>query len=221
LKVGDIPPPKPIAPLPFGQGGNTDDAMMAAVQESVRQRARVIPTGTTPPAQAIEHPPLPFSNSLDVASEIAARRPAFVERVTGGAATAHSASVIASADVVPAPFQVIPTVYPNQPNGSVTVVNHITININSREGRAFDAAIDELLLLMRESNTIAGETRDQLVAELKAGFEILRAPKANPKLIELLLVGPLKYLADKAAGPAIAAASLAALAALGKLTGWW
>jgi hypothetical protein len=50
-------------------------------------------------------------------------------------------------------------------------------------------------------------------------MELLRTPKPDPKMIEMLLLRPLKYIADKAAGPVIGACALAALAALGKMTG--
>jgi hypothetical protein len=42
-----------------------------------------------------------------------------------------------------------------------------------------------------------------VLAELAAGRELLKGPKPNRDLIDLLLVRPLKYLAEKAAGAII------------------
>jgi hypothetical protein len=84
------------------------------------------------------------------------------------------------------PFTIIPTVYPQNPSGGTIIVqNHITININSKEFREVAAKLDEVIKLLRGSNEIAGETRDQLIAEIKAGRAVLDAPKPDPKLIEL------------------------------------
>jgi hypothetical protein len=67
----------------------------------------------------------------------------------------------------------------------------------------------------------SGMTRDQLIAEIKAGRALLEAPKPDPKLIELLLKRPLMFIADKGGGALIGAAAAAALALLGRLTGLW
>jgi hypothetical protein len=77
----------------------------------------------------------------------------------------------------------------------------------------------ELLGELRQSNMIAGEVREQLAGEMEAGTKILTAPKADPKMIDILLVRPLKYIAEKAAGSIISKVALAALEALGRLTG--
>jgi hypothetical protein len=123
--------------------------------------------------------------------------------------------------VVEPPFSVVPTVYPNEPGGVVVVQNHITIDINSAEFRDFNSKLDDVIGLLRRSNEISGEARDQFIAEIKAGRALLEAPKVNPKLIELLLKRPLTYLADKATGALMGAAAATALMLLGKLTGLW
>jgi hypothetical protein len=116
-------------------------------------------------------------------------------------------------------ISITPTIYPDDPTQQITVENHITINIHSADFRELNANITELLAELRRSNTMAGETGAKLMGEIEAGMAILRAPKPDPKMVELLLARPLKYIADKAAGPVIGACALAALAALGRLTG--
>jgi hypothetical protein len=114
---------------------------------------------------------------------------------------------------------IVPTIYPEDPSNFVIVQNHITINVNSAEFREFNAKMNELLVELRRSNAIAGEVGAKLAGEIEAGMAILRAPKPDPKMVDVLLVRPLRYIADKAAGPVIGACALAALAALGKLIG--
>jgi hypothetical protein len=114
---------------------------------------------------------------------------------------------------------ITPTAYPSDPSSAITVQNFITINIDGDDYRKFGETMDRLLIELRQSNTIAGEVRDKLIAEMEAGLRILTSPKPDPKLIEVLLMRPLKYIGDKAAGPVIAALALAALATIGRMTG--
>jgi len=111
---------------------------------------------------------------------------------------------------------IVPTLYPGDASGTVAVQDHISINVQSTEFQEFSAKMDELISELKKSNMIAGEVRDQLIAELTAGRTLLSAPKPDRKMIDLLLVKPLMYIADKAASAAIGA--LAALA-VGKLLG--
>jgi hypothetical protein len=120
---------------------------------------------------------------------------------------------------VPPLYTIAPTIYPEEPSGTITVENHITINIGSRDFRELCTIMEELRDELRRSNQIAGEVREKLIGEMEAGMAILRTPKPDPKMVDMLLVGPLKYIGDKAAGPVIGALALAALAALGKVTG--
>jgi hypothetical protein len=122
-------------------------------------------------------------------------------------------------NTIPAPVSIVPTVYPADPSNKITVENHITININGAEFREFNASMKELLGELRHSNTIAGEVREKLAGEMEAGTTILATPKADPKIIDILLVRPLKYIAEKSAGSIINKLALAALEALGRLTG--
>jgi hypothetical protein len=55
----------------------------------------------------------------------------------------------------PAPITITPTVYPEQPTGSVVVNNYVTINIQSIEFHQFEATLDDLLDHLRGSNQIS------------------------------------------------------------------
>jgi hypothetical protein len=121
--------------------------------------------------------------------------------------------------VPPQPQPIIPTVYPAEPDGAVTVYNQITINIQSTDFRKFETTLDELLEAMRRSNEIAGEVRDQLTAEITAGRTLLKAPKADRNWIDLLLLRPLKYIAEKGGSAVIGKLATAALDWLFKLLG--
>jgi hypothetical protein len=126
-------------------------------------------------------------------------------------------SMVPDTIILPAPVPITPTVYPDSPQGTVIVQNHVTINIQSEEFRRFNknfqASIDEL----RKSNEIWGELRDKLLSELRAGEEIITGPKPQRDLIELLLVKPLKWLAEKSGSAVIAKLALDALAWLSKM----
>lgn len=127
----------------------------------------------------------------------------------------------ANPDAVPASVPIFPTIYPDSASGPVTVVNHITINVNSPDYHQLKAILTELLPLLKGSNVIAGETKDQLIAEIAAGQQILPAPKVDPNYVDMLLVRPLKFIAEKVASETISKLAAAALELLGKLTGWW
>jgi len=64
-----------------------------------------------------------------------------------------------------------------------------------------DALVKQLQV--GRSNEISGEVCAQLLSEMTAGREILKGPNPSRDLIDLLLVRPLKYLAEKAAGAII------------------
>jgi hypothetical protein len=119
----------------------------------------------------------------------------------------------------PPPQAIIPTMYPAEPGGPIIVQNQITINIHSTEFRELNRTLKELLQEMRRSrsNEIAGEVRDQLTAEITAGRTLLTAPKANRNWIDLLLVKPLKYIAEKGGSAVISKLATAALEWLFKL----
>lgn len=109
-----------------------------------------------------------------------------------------STSVTRAASITPQPITIVPTLYPELPSGGITVENYITINVNGADAEDFFAKLDALSDELRRSNEITGEVRDQLQSEIAAGRSILSAPKANRKLVDLFLVRPLTWLAEKA-----------------------
>lgn len=126
--------------------------------------------------------------------------PAAALNITASAPDVHLQGVIsmkADGFVLPAPIPVTPTVYPDTPHGTVIVQNYVTINIHSAEFSRFDKNLEALIGELHRSNEISGEVREQLVSELWAGREIIGAPKPQRALIDLLLVGPLKWLSEK------------------------
>ena len=112
-----------------------------------------------------------------------------------------TSSLIADAVVIPAPVPVTPTVYPDSPGGTIIVHGNVTINFESADFKTFNVTMDALVKQMQvgRSNEISGEVCAQLLSEMTAGRELLRGPKPSRDLIELLLVRPLKWLAEKAA----------------------
>jgi hypothetical protein len=105
-----------------------------------------------------------------------------------------------------------------EPSRTLVAPNHITIGQGRAEFIDFDTKADDLLALLRESNEFSGEVRDQLIAEIWAGRALLRAPKADPILLERFLATPLKYIAKKSSQTPIGALTAAMLMLLGKLT---
>jgi len=65
-------------------------------------------------------------------------------------------------DVSEPPVSVVPTAYPSEPGGAVLVQNNMTINVNTIEFRGLNSKLDEIITLLRTSNKISGEPRDQL-----------------------------------------------------------
>jgi hypothetical protein len=138
--------------------------------------------------------------------------PGAVTAPQGGEAHLGAASnLTADATVIPAPRPVTPTVYPDSPQGPIIVQNHITINLQSDEFRLFNQNLETLIAQLGRSNEFAGEARDQVVAELRAGREILTAPKPQRDLVHLLLLRPLKWVAAKAGSEVIASLTKKAL----------
>jgi hypothetical protein len=124
-------------------------------------------------------------------------------------------------EITPATIPIIPTVYPTEPSGPITVHNHITINIHGADFREINAEMGKLLDELPRSNVISGETREKLIAELTAGMVIAKSPKPDPRLIDLLLKRPLMFIAEKGAGAVVGALATALLGLLGRATGLW
>ena len=121
--------------------------------------------------------------------------------------------------IMPSPVPITPTVYPDSPRGTIIVQNHVTINIQSAEFNRFNKNLESLIGELHRSNEISGEVRDQLVSELLAGREIIGAPKPQRDLIDLLLVKPLKWLAEKSGSAIIGKLAGDALAWLLRMIG--
>ena len=117
------------------------------------------------------------------------------------------------------PISVHPTVYPATPATTVVVTNVITINVHSRGFREAQKTIADVIDAIRGSNEIPPEVRGQLTSEMKAGTEILSAPKVDRTLVDLLLIRPLKYVAEKCASVTVGELAKIALKALLRLIG--
>jgi hypothetical protein len=132
---------------------------------------------------------------------------------------AAESGLAANASVLPAPVPVAPTVYPDDPDGTPIVHNHITINIGSIDYKNYNIKMDALVKQMQTggSNEISGDVCAQLLSEMMAGRDLLKGPQPSRDLIDLLLVRPLKWLAEKAAGAAIGKLAGLALEALLKM----
>jgi hypothetical protein len=117
------------------------------------------------------------------------------------------------------PLTIHPTIYPQPPGTTVIVINALTINVSSKDYRETKRAIAAVIEAVRGSNELPAEVRNQLTSEMKAGVEVLSAPKADRNLVDLLLVRPLRYVAEKCASVAVAELAKAALKALAKLIG--
>jgi len=63
-------------------------------------------------------------------------------------------------EVIRATVAITPTLYSSEPGGGVVLHNYITINLDSAAFREFNTQMNELFLLLRQSNEISGETRD-------------------------------------------------------------
>jgi hypothetical protein len=112
-----------------------------------------------------------------------------------------------------------PTIYPDSPQGPIIVQNYVAINIQTNEFRRFNNNIEALIAELSQSNEISGEVRDQLLSELRAGREIITAPKPQRDLIDLLLLKPLKWLADKSGSAIVSKLAADALGWLLKMIG--
>jgi hypothetical protein len=73
----------------------------------------------------------------------------------------------------------------------------VRLDIHSEAFRNADFSLGRLIGSLRTSLEIRGNTRDQLMAELKAGQEYLRAPKLNREILKRLLLRPLIQVADR------------------------
>jgi hypothetical protein len=152
-----------------------------------------------------------------VQSTIGEVSPPDISSTRTAANMAGAAGLDAGPFVLPAPVPITPTVYPDSPQGTIIVQNYVTINGGSVEFRNFDTTINGLVNRLSVSNEISGDVRGQLLAEIAAGREALKAPKVNRDLIKLLLIGPLTFLAKTVASSIIGTLAGQALELLMKM----
>jgi hypothetical protein len=167
------------------------------------RRKPVLPATTPPPAAP---PPVASWATRDdtdnlIAAQEAVRQRGFEAAMSGSSGPPFPPGrpqvVTVDTPVTRATVPIVPTLYPDDPDGPVIVQNYITIKIESPEFRRLNAKIDELLEALRQSNE-RSEAHDQALAEIAAGKNLLTAPKPDRNLVDLLLLRPLKYLVEKA-----------------------
>jgi hypothetical protein len=170
-------------------------------------------------------PPQDRSRGFTAAELTELSRPAVEPaRVTAAAKGALAATGSARATgrgtltLTPAPITIVPTPFPEKLGDPIIVHNQVTVNVQSIEFRELNAKLDAVITLLdRRSNDISGDVREQLKAEISAGRLLLTAPKPDRNWIDLLLLRPLKYLADKAGSAVIGGLAAEALNLLLKM----
>jgi hypothetical protein len=115
------------------------------------------------------------------------------------------------------PLTIRPTIYPTPPGDRVTVEDPVSIDTRSAEFRDFVAKLDGFIGAVQQSNEVAREVSNKLIAELKAGREYIAGPKPSRKVLDLLLVNPLLWAALGFAGTFVGEAAKLAFKALLKL----
>ena len=130
---------------------------------------------------------------------------------------AQEPAAVSSARSLAAPLVIRPTIHPMAPGDTVTVEDPVSIDVDSTGFRDFVATMDRLTEAIRQSNVMAQETRQQMIAELKAGVEYLKASKPSRKVLELLLIVPLTAATTIAASTVVQEAAKLAFKALLKL----
>jgi hypothetical protein len=126
-------------------------------------------------------------------------------------AGSSSTSLSLTITINPEPVTVVPTPYPADPTGPLVVPDYLRVDTTSKEFREFNKRLDKIIELLAKSNAIAGDTRQQLIADIKAGREILASPRPNRALVALLLERPLKFIAEAVAAGLIADQTIQAL----------
>jgi hypothetical protein len=180
------------------------------------------PAASTASKVQVGHPPTARTAPKDVGGVVDPRAIATALGFDTGMArgsTDHSIGAnFIEAD--PKPISIVPTVYPQDPDGAITGgQNHVTINLNIYGGdfSEFKGKMVDLHEALRGSNAIAPEVRQQIIAETSAGTALLEAPKADRGLIDLLLIRPLKWLLSTGVGAAVTELAKRALDLLFKM----
>jgi hypothetical protein len=110
---------------------------------------------------------------------------------TGSSRPPAGTSLDLTVTVTEPPVTVVPTPYPADPTAQLVVPDYLRVDPKSEEFREFNKRLDKIIVLLSKSNAIAGDTRQQLIAEIKAGRELLASPRPNRVLVALLLERPL------------------------------
>ena len=118
-------------------------------------------------------------------------------------AICDSCQPLADATVVPAPVMIVPTIYPSDPAAPIVVHNYMTINVQA-------AGFREICCQSRcASSPFAAVERDCRRNKRSTGSRNYGGPnntngtEPDRNLIDVLLVRPLRYLADKAGSAVI------------------
>jgi hypothetical protein len=114
----------------------------------------------------------------------------------------------------PATIPINQTVYSAE---TVTIQNSITFNFSNPDVRELNDTLRQLLTAIEGSNEASAEVRRQLSAEMTAGTALLQAPKVEPNAIQLYLINPLKWIAEKFAAVVVADLAKHALELLWKV----
>jgi hypothetical protein len=113
--------------------------------------------------------------------------------------------------VSPKRITLVPTPYPHDTSAPLVVPDYLQVDTSSPAFIEFSSQLDNVIQLLGKSNRIASETREQLIAEIKAGREILISPRPNRALLRLLLERPLRFIAEAAAAAVIGGLATRAL----------
>jgi hypothetical protein len=81
---------------------------------------------------------------------------------------------------------------------------HVIVVVDAAIAAMVAEKIGEVLDQLRGSNELASDTKRELTGDLKAGIEVIRSERANRSYVELLLLRPLQWIAEKFSGAAMA-----------------
>jgi hypothetical protein len=93
-------------------------------------------------------------------------------------------------------LKITPTSYPDDPKAPFENEDGRTFVENGRARAKLNQLIEDMP--RRPPPDIGDDVKTQITQELIAGRALLGAPRADPKLVEILLLHPLEYLVDKA-----------------------
>jgi hypothetical protein len=92
-------------------------------------------------------------------------------------------------------LKITPTSYPDDPKAPFAKEDGVAFVENGHARAKLNQLIEDM---WRRPPNIGDDVKTHLTQELVAGRALLGAPRADPKLIKILLLHPLEYLVDKA-----------------------